>query len=395
MTLFSHFTIFGTITLLILGLTLFALLCPWRNLPTNLDTLLKSLWRLSGPVAVTWAIFVLVLIGTAAYAILLLINHLGTVGTDTDHLRQIILAIPVLIAALAGLIALPVTLIRLHYTRRQTLAEEEGLITDRINAAVLGLGAEKTVKVTEEGQVIERTEPNIEVRIGAILALERIAKNNLDVHVQIMELLCAYIRENANIPRKNKSILSSFRDLMSVKFGHKKNTELNKITKMQPQNITESGQDIQMAINVLGRRPEHAIKEEQRANFTIDLSDCFFAFISFIGDFDNAKFQDTFMVASTFEKTKLSGTIFRWCNFHEMFFDRISANGALIRRTHIAKSRFTGFCEAKRAWFDETYFTANTFSEVDISYSYFTKCRYQSTELPNIVHNILFSKSVQ
>ena len=395
MTLFSHFTIFGTITLLILGLTLFALLCPWRNLPTNLDTLLKSLWRLSGPVAVTWAIFVLVLIGTAAYAILLLINHLGTVGTDTDHLRQIILAIPVLIAALAGLIALPVTLIRLHYTRRQTLAEEEGLITDRINAAVLGLGAEKTVKVTEDGQVIERRGPNIEVRIGAILALERIAKNNLDVHVQIMELLCAYIRENANITRKNKSILSSFRDLMSVKFGHKKNTELNKITKMQPQNITESGQDIQMAINVLGRRPEHAIKEEQRANFTIDLSDCFFAFISFRGDFDNAKFQDTFMVASTFEKTKLSGTIFRWCNFHEMFFDRISANGALIRRTHIAKSRFTGFCEAKRAWFDETYFTANTFSEVDISYSYFTKCRYQSTELPNIVHNILFSKSVQ
>ena len=170
----------------------------WRNLPTNLDTLLKSLWRLSGPVAVTWAIFVLVLIGTTAYAILLLVHHLGTVGTNTDHLRQIILAIPVLIAALAGLIALPVTLIRLHYTRRQTLAEEEGLITDRINAAVLGLGAEKTVKVTEDGQVIERTEPNIEVRIGAILALERIAKNNLDVHVQIMEIFTTYPIENAS-----------------------------------------------------------------------------------------------------------------------------------------------------------------------------------------------------
>jgi len=71
------------------------------------------------------------------------------------------------------------------------------LITDRINAAVLGLGAEKKVKVTENGHVIERTEPNIEVRIGAILALERIAKKNLDVHVQIMEFLCTYIRENA------------------------------------------------------------------------------------------------------------------------------------------------------------------------------------------------------
>ena len=118
-----------------------------------------------------------------------------------------------------------------------------------------------------------------------------------------MELLCTYIRENAKIARENQPKLSSFSDLMSVKFGHKKNTELNKITKMKPQNITESGQDIQMAINVLGRRPEHAIKEEQIANFTIDWSDCFFAFISFRGDFDNTKFQDTFMVASTFEKT--------------------------------------------------------------------------------------------
>ena len=183
MTLFSNYTNYGTITLVILGLTLFALLCPWRNLPTNLDTLLKSLWRLSGPVAVTWNIFVILLIGTTAYAILLLIHHLGTVGTNTDHLRQIILAIPVLIAALVGLIALPVTLIRLHYTRRQTLAEEERLITDRINAALLGLGAEKTVKFEDsDPKIVERTVANIEVRIGSLLALGRLAQYTLSLH---------------------------------------------------------------------------------------------------------------------------------------------------------------------------------------------------------------------
>ena len=74
---------------------------------------------------------------------------------------QRLFALPAVTAASAGLIALPITLNRLHLIQRQTQAEEEGLITDRINAAVLGLGAEKTVKVTEEGQVIERTEPNI------------------------------------------------------------------------------------------------------------------------------------------------------------------------------------------------------------------------------------------
>ena len=242
MTLFSNYTNFGTITLLILGLTLFALLCPWLNLPSNLDTLLKSLWRLSGPVAVTWAIFVLVLIGTTAYAILLLVHHLGTVGTNTDHLRQIILAIPVLIAALAGLIALPVTLIRLHYTRRQTLAEEEGLITDRINAAVLGLGAEKTVKVTEDGQVVERTEPNIEVRIGSLLALGRLARNNLDVHVQIMQILVSYINANAIVLRS-----------------------VSPTTRSSPAPFTSSNTrlDVQTAFDVIGDRTADQVEQEK------------------------------------------------------------------------------------------------------------------------------------
>ena len=252
MTLFSNFTNFGTVTLLILGVILFALLCPWRNLPSNLDTLLKSLWRLSGPVAVTWAVFVLVLIGSTAYAILLLVHHLGSVGTNTDHLRQIILAIPVLIAALAGLIALPVTLIRLHYTRRQTLAEEEGLITDRINAAVLGLGAEKTVKVTEEGKVVERTEPNIEVRIGAILALERIAKKNLDEHVQIMELLIAYIANNSRPIERFKGLGND----------HVSSEDNSVVTP-----------DIQSVFDVLCRRNEEQVFEERNVKFVFDLTD--------------------------------------------------------------------------------------------------------------------------
>jgi len=48
----------------------------------------------------------------------------------------------------------------------------------------------------------DKTEANNEVRIGGILALERIAKDSVRFHqgrehVRIMELLCAYIRNNA------------------------------------------------------------------------------------------------------------------------------------------------------------------------------------------------------
>jgi hypothetical protein len=63
------------------------------------------------------------------------------------------------------------------------------LITDRITAAVLGLGAEKTVKFEDsDRKIVEQTVPNIEVWIRALLALGRLARNKLDVHVQIMQI---------------------------------------------------------------------------------------------------------------------------------------------------------------------------------------------------------------
>ncbi|WP_417588468.1 pentapeptide repeat-containing protein [Pararhodobacter oceanensis] len=58
-------------------------------------------------------------------------------------------------------------------------------------------------------QVFSETQPNLEVRIGAILSLERIAQDSTTHdrgrdHVRVMEILCAYVRENApaSIPRE-------------------------------------------------------------------------------------------------------------------------------------------------------------------------------------------------
>ena len=82
--------------------------------------------------------------------------------------------------------------------------QKEGHLTDRISKAVEQLGAEKTVKVPKDNGdgSVERTVPNIEVRIGGILSLERIAQDSCAYdkgrdHVRVMEILCAYIRENA------------------------------------------------------------------------------------------------------------------------------------------------------------------------------------------------------
>ena len=65
--------------------------------------------------------------------------------------------------------------------------------------------AEETVRVAEEGQVTERFtraiaqlgDKEMAIRLGGIYALERIAKDSEKDHGPIMEVLTAYVRENA------------------------------------------------------------------------------------------------------------------------------------------------------------------------------------------------------
>ncbi|MCU0912132.1 MAG: pentapeptide repeat-containing protein [Rhodobacteraceae bacterium] len=110
-------------------------------------------------------------------------------------------------ALIAALLGAPLVVWATWLRHRALSFQKEGHITDRINKAVEMLGAEKVVKVPgkdADGRdiTVERTEPNIEVRLGAILSLERIAQDSTAYdrgrdHVRVMEILCAYVRENA------------------------------------------------------------------------------------------------------------------------------------------------------------------------------------------------------
>ena len=65
---------------------------------------------------------------------------------------------------------------------------------------------ERTVEVAQEQQITERftraieqlgNEQSMSMRLGGIYALERIAKDSERDHWQVMEVLTAYVRENA------------------------------------------------------------------------------------------------------------------------------------------------------------------------------------------------------
>lgn len=130
----------------------------------------------------------------------------------------------------AAMLGFPFLVWRSVVAQRNAITAEQSQITDRINKAVLGLGSEKiskriyeTPKYQKTGQnwnsdadgnpvpavrpdgtpIVEREQfeesvPNIEVRLGAIYSLERIANDSDRDYANVMSLLAAYVRENAN-----------------------------------------------------------------------------------------------------------------------------------------------------------------------------------------------------
>jgi hypothetical protein len=77
----------------------------------------------------------------------------------------------------------------LDATREKLDIDREAQITNRFTQAIGQLGAE-----LKDGQ------PNLEVRLGGIYALERIARDSPKDHWTIMEVLTAYVRRNAPWP---------------------------------------------------------------------------------------------------------------------------------------------------------------------------------------------------
>ena len=91
-----------------------------------------------------------------------------------------------LLGVLVAASTVPFALIRVWINNRTINAAEQGLITDRINTAVTGLGVEKTVKQTgPDGTTTENTDANIEVRLGAVYAPERLSQDSDRDHMQI------------------------------------------------------------------------------------------------------------------------------------------------------------------------------------------------------------------
>jgi len=187
-------------------------------------------------------------------------------------------------ALIAAVLGAPFVIWGTVLKQRTVDFQKEGHITDRITSAVEQLGAEKTVKVPgkdADGKdiTIEQTLPNIEVRIGAILSLERIAQDSTRYdkgrdHVRVMEILCAYIRENSNATPPQDFPEPEWEPLKENPTEEERAAHLEKRQERFGRNFSESKAykwaqslrkpraDIAQALLVLGRRTADQRKVE-------------------------------------------------------------------------------------------------------------------------------------
>jgi len=310
--------------------------------------------------AIYWfAIFFAPILALIFVSILAMLAQVGfrilsgdTMQGEADNLRWYVLAFVGLLTALGGIIGTPLALIRVHTTERQTKTAEQGHITDRINKAVEGLGAEKMLKRQRknlEGQLLyedqprkketkkkidlkkpimeEVTAPNLEVRIGAIFSLERIAKDSLRDHVQIMEILCTYVRQNSpaiaaiNIARPK---LSNFQE--------------NSMKAIIPNLRT----DIATALTVIGRRTPAQKKIETlhpRGLFSLhgcnlqrlEGRDLDFSGIDFSGSWISLSLlYDCDFTGCRFENSTLDGGAMIRCKLDEIYAPQAVFKGRIL-----------------------------------------------------------------
>jgi hypothetical protein len=156
----------------------------WQDIKADVDKTKSRASKFAA--AAEWAFGkktarVLGVVGLFAVVIILLFLFLNlyVAPTKTSEKKDLVLAVAQILAGTALLSGL-------YFTWRTLQVNREGQITERFTRAIDQLGA------TDEGK-----NKKLELRLGGIYALERIARESKKDHWSIMEVLTAYVRQHA------------------------------------------------------------------------------------------------------------------------------------------------------------------------------------------------------
>jgi uncharacterized protein YjbI with pentapeptide repeats len=247
---------------------------------------LKKHWQ--GVVGFVLALAVIVTLGWFGWWLI----RPDSADARNEYARTVLTAI--------GAVAL---LFQLGYTRESTKA------------------ATRTQQVTEQGQVTDRFYKAIEqlasaptdVRMGALFALERIAQDSDRDYEQVMSIIAAYVRQRAK--------------LSAAQFLE------------PPTSGTPVGEDIQVAMTILGRRTKRFMAGEVTP---IDLSETDLTRVRLRdANFNGARFQGCYLDEAEFVGGSFQGTDFSGVVARSAKFERCLLGDADFTYAHLNAAGFT------------------------------------------------------
>jgi uncharacterized protein YjbI with pentapeptide repeats len=205
-----------------------------------------------------------------------------------------------LVQALGG----AVLLIGLYFTLRNLQLTQDRQITEHYTRAVEQLGSDK-----------------LEVRLGAIYALERIARDSERDHWPIMEILTAYVREHA--PWKE------------TEQGSKKGPSPETPPTQNHEPLPKPTTDVQAILTVIGRRTRtHGRGEDQHLNLAkTDLRGA---------DLWEAHLEEAFLMEAHLEGAQLSSAHLEWALFLEAHLEGAELSFAHLDGAQLADAHLEG-----------------------------------------------------
>jgi Pentapeptide repeats (8 copies) len=254
-------------------------------------------------------------------------------------------ALAVGLTGAAAFIGLAFTWRNLRETRESTQRTleiaEQAQITDSFTRAIELLGA------TNDGTNNENS-MNVEQRIGAIYALEQIAKESDVHHNSIMEILSAYVRKNSPRTSGTEAAFEAAEVAPEPTEAAPEPTEAAMEITDPGRGLGHRKHDIQAIINVIGRRSQERAKSERNRILLgdTDLRDAIFMDLesgfagswfhnadlrgaSFVNpNLENAWFVFADLRGSYFhEHTKLQGANFAEAKLEDALLSRVDLTG--------------------------------------------------------------------
>src|SRR5215203_26627 len=144
-----------------------------------------------------------------------------------------------IVGAVVGLVGVLIGQVLQQRRHSQALQETQRRHSEDLRQAEQGQITERFTRAIDQlGETNSNGEPKLELRLGGIYALERIAKDSPERdYSTVMEVLTAYVRQNSSIPSK----------------------ETNEAT-----GLKEPRADIKAVLDVVGRRQEDRVPEQYR-----------------------------------------------------------------------------------------------------------------------------------